>query len=81
MNPWTQLKSGQRVAVVDVEGDDAISMRIMEMGITPGAIATYLGTAPWGDPLQVEVRGYKVSLRLSEAARVKFEKQGEASME
>ena len=65
-----ELSIGSRGEVVQVEGVDEVSLRLMEMGLVPGTEFTLLGTAPLGDPLELEVRGYRLSLRKSEAARV-----------
>jgi Fe2+ transport system protein FeoA len=65
-----QLSIGNRGEVVHVEGVDEISVRLMEMGLVPGTEFILLGAAPLGDPLELEVRGYRLSLRKSEAARV-----------
>jgi ferrous iron transport protein A len=64
---------GSRVRVGMVGGDDAISLRLMEMGLTPGIELALIGTAPLGDPLEVELRGYRLSLRRNEAARIAVE--------
>lgn len=64
---------GSRVRVGIVGGDDAISLRLMEMGLTPGVELALIGTAPLGDPLEVELRGYRLSLRRNEAARIAVE--------
>jgi ferrous iron transport protein A len=45
----------------------------MEMGLTPGVPIKVLGTAPWGDPIEIELRSYRLSLRKSEAALVEVE--------
>lgn len=65
-----RLPPGQATAITDVAGDDAVSLRLLEMGLTPGVEVRMIGRAPLGDPLEVEVRGYRLSLRHSEAARV-----------
>ena len=49
-----------------------IAGRLLEMGLTPGTNLTVVGTAPLGDPLELEVRGYRLSIRRSEAARVEI---------
>jgi ferrous iron transport protein A len=64
------LGVGQQARVLRVEGADEISLRLLEMGLTPGVTVTCLGVAPLGDPLELEVRGYRLSLRKSEAQRV-----------
>jgi ferrous iron transport protein A len=65
-----RLPPGHATAITDVVGDDAVSLRLLEMGLTPGVEVRMIGRAPLGDPLEVEVRGYRLSLRHSEAARV-----------
>lgn len=65
-----QLSPGHATAVTDVGGDDAVALRLLEMGLTPGVPIRMIGRAPLGDPLEVEVRGFRLSLRRSEAARV-----------
>jgi len=64
------LRVGARASVVRIEGSDEVSLRLMEMGLTPGAEVALVGVAPLGDPLELELRGYRLSLRKSEAARV-----------
>ena len=69
------LAIGQQARVVRVEGADEISLRLLEMGLTPGVTVKCLGLAPLGDPLELEVRGYRLSVRKSEAARVHISSQ------
>jgi ferrous iron transport protein A len=61
---------GSLARVHDVHGDDAIALRLLEMGLTPGVAVRVVGRAPLGDPLELEVRGYRLSIRRAEAARV-----------
>lgn len=61
---------GDVVRVRDVTGDDAVTLRLLEMGLTPGVVCRVVGRAPLGDPLELEVRGYRLSIRRAEAARV-----------
>jgi len=70
MMALSETSRGERVRIVEVAGDDGLSIRLMEMGLTPGVEMVLLGTAPLGDPLEFEIRGYRLSLRRSEAARV-----------
>lgn len=67
-----QLPEGQTATIVDVDGDDAVAVRLLEMGLTDGESIKSLGAAPLGDPLEFEVRGYRISLRISEAKRVQI---------
>lgn len=61
---------GQTVTIVEVLGEDAISVRLMEMGMTDGETVRVVGRAPLGDPIEISIRGYKLSLRKLEAARI-----------
>jgi ferrous iron transport protein A len=64
------LKIGQTGRVAEIVGDDDVSIRLLEMGITPGVEVRLLGTAPLGDPLEFDLRGYRLSVRKSEASRI-----------
>jgi ferrous iron transport protein A len=61
---------GAAVRVDDVTGSDAVAIRLLEMGLTPGTVVRVVGQAPFGDPLELEIRGYRLSIRRAEAARV-----------
>lgn len=65
-----RLDRGAAARVADVDGSDALAIRLLEMGLTPGVLVRLVGRAPLGDPLELEVRGYRLSLRQAEAARV-----------
>lgn len=68
-----QLTIGQQARVIDLTGEDAITIRLMEMGLIEGTEVSFLGAAPLGDPLEFAVRGYRLSLRRSEAERIAVE--------
>ncbi|MCH8921826.1 MAG: ferrous iron transport protein A [Planctomycetes bacterium] len=72
-----QLDVGERARVVGVRGGDEISQRLLEMGLTPGVEISLLGRALLGDPIEIEVRGYRLSVRRSEAERVEVEVIGD----
>jgi ferrous iron transport protein A len=74
MSTLAELAVGQSARVATVEGIDEISIRLMEMGLVPGTDLRVLGVAPLGDPLEIEIRGYRLSVRKSEAARVTITK-------
>jgi len=61
---------GGTAMVSDVLGDDAVALRLLEMGLTPGVSVRLVGRAPLGDPLELELRGYRLSIRRTEAARI-----------
>lgn len=73
MTSLAELSVGSRGRVLRVTGDDEISLRLLEMGLTPGVDVHMLGKAPFGDPLEFEIRGYHLSVRKSEALRVEVE--------
>jgi len=64
------LKAGERARVAEVAGEDAVAIRLMEMGLIEGEEIEHLGTAPLGDPVEFLIRGYRLSLRRTEARRV-----------
>ncbi len=68
-----QLSTGQTGVIRDVSGDDSVGVRLLEMGLTEGEPITLLGAAPLGDPLEFSLRGYRLSLRRSEAERVEID--------
>ena len=70
MRSLATVNIGTTTQVVDVSGDDNTSLRLLEMGLTPGVEVTIVGTAPLGDPVELELRGYRLSIRRNEAARV-----------
>lgn len=68
-----ELAKGGCARIVRIVGEDDLSVRLLEMGLTPGTAVSFRGAAPLGDPLEFEVRGYRLSLRQVEAARVEVE--------
>jgi len=67
------LPVGARARVTTILGTDELTMRLLEMGLTPGVEVAVIGTAPLGDPLELELRGYRLSVRRSEASRVQID--------
>ncbi len=70
MRSLATVNIGTTTQVVDVSGDDNTSLRLLEMGLTPGVEVTIVGAAPLGDPVELELRGYRLSIRRNEAARI-----------
>lgn len=73
MKRLAQLETGQSGRVLQVVGTSEVSRRLLEMGITPGEEIRLLRAAPLGDPLEFELRGYRLSLRRSEAEQIEVE--------
>lgn len=63
MNTLDQLRVGDRATIVDISGQDGIAIRLLEMGLTEGEEIEVIGFAPLGDPIEFQVRGYRLSLR------------------
>ena len=73
MNTLKQTKVGQHVKVVKINGAGAVKRRIMDMGITKGISVYVRKVAPLGDPIEVTVRGYELSLRTADAEMIEVE--------
>lgn len=74
MNTLKNVKVGSKVSVTKVTGEGAIRRRIMDMGITKGASIYVRKVAPLGDPIEINVRGYELSLRKADAEMIEVEK-------
>jgi ferrous iron transport protein A len=68
-----QLRIGENGAVRRIDGADECMIRLMEMGLTPGTTVELRGVAPLGDPLHLRLRGYSLSIRRVEAARIEID--------
>jgi ferrous iron transport protein A len=76
MTTLRTAKPGQTLRVVSIGGRGAIKRRVMDMGITKGADIYVRKVAPLGDPVEVTVRGYELSLRRADADIVEVESVG-----
>ena len=70
MNTLKNVKVGKRVRVLKVRGEGAVKRRIMDMGITKGGEIYVRKVAPLGDPVEINVRGYDLSLRKADAEMI-----------
>ena len=73
MQTLRDVKCDSSAVVVKLHGEGATKRRIMDMGITPGVALKVIKTAPLGDPIEINVRGYELSLRKEEAARIEVQ--------
>ena len=73
MKTLKQAKVGETVKVVKLTGQGAVKSRIMDMGITKGVEIFISKVAPLGDPVEVTVRGYELSLRKDDASMIEVE--------
>ncbi|MCI8334112.1 MAG: ferrous iron transport protein A [Lachnospiraceae bacterium] len=65
-----EMKPGQSGKVISIGESGPLKRRIMDMGITPGVEVKVVKMAPLGDPVEIRIRGYELSLRREEAARI-----------
>ena len=73
MKTLRQAKIGETVRVVRLSGEGAVKRRIMDMGLTKGADVYIRKVAPLGDPIEVSVRGYELSIRKADAEMIEVE--------
>ena len=73
MNNLREVPVGGRAKVVKIHGEGAVKRRIMDMGITKGVEITVRKVAPLGDPIEITVRGYELSLRKADAESIEVE--------
>lgn len=65
-----KMLAGSSAIITGISGDSLIRRRLMEMGILPGSLLKLVRWAPLGDPAECQIRGYKLSIRRSEAAMI-----------
>ncbi len=73
MNTLKQSKIGDNVTVIKLHGEGAVKRRLMDMGITKGTQIHVRKVAPLGDPIEVTVRGYELSLRKADAEMIEVQ--------
>ena len=74
MKLLSELSIGERGKVTAVSGEGAIRRRLFDMGITPGAEVYLRKKAPLGDPIEIALRGYELTLRKADARLIEVEK-------
>ena len=73
MRTLKELPVGASATVVKLHGEGALRRRIMDMGITKGVVVKVCKLAPLGDPMEITVRGYELSIRKADAATIEIE--------
>ena len=73
MKTLKQAKPGETVKVTKLTGDSVVKRRIMDMGLTKGVEVQIRRVAPLGDPIEVTVRGYELSIRKADAEMIEVE--------
>ena len=74
-----ELGIGESAVIKTVGGEGALRQHFLDMGVIPGADVTVIKYAPLGDPVELQIQGYKLTLRLDDAAKIEIEKSGSAS--
>ena len=74
-----ELKVGESGRITEVGGEGALRQHFLDMGVIPGAETTVVKFAPMGDPMELEIHGYELTLRLAEAGQIGIEKMAERS--
>jgi Fe2+ transport system protein FeoA len=74
-----QLKAGSTATIKAVGGEGALRCRLLDMGLTPRTKVTLQKTAPMGDPIEIQMRGYELTLRRQDALRIEVEQGGGAA--
>ena len=67
-----EMKPGQQGTVASIRTTGSMKRRIMDMGVTPGILVKVVKVAPLGDPIEIHVRGYELSLRKDEAEQIEI---------
>lgn len=73
MKTLKEAKMGEKVTVIKLNGEGAVKRRLMDMGITKGVLIYLRKVAPLGDPIEITVRGYELSLRKADAEMIVIE--------
>lgn len=73
MKTLKEVKIGETVKVTKISGQGAVKRRIMDMGLTKGVEVYVRKVAPLGDPIEITVRGYELSLRKEDASMIEVE--------
>lgn len=70
-----ELKIGDSASITAVGGEGALRCRLLDMGLTPRTLVTLRKVAPMGDPIEIHVRGYELTLRVEDARQITVEKR------
>ena len=63
----SMLKPGQSARILEVGGEGALRQHFLDMGVIPGAVVTLIKLAPMGDPMELRIHGYELTLRVADA--------------
>ena len=69
----SEMRVGASACIKTVKGEGVLRKRLLDLGLTPGTIVMVRRTAPMGDPIQLHLRGYELTLRRSEAEKIEIQ--------
>jgi ferrous iron transport protein A len=72
-----ELKPGEKGRITAVGGEGELRLRLLDMGLIPRTEVTLMKVAPMGDPIEIRVRGYELTLRVSDAKNIEVAEAGE----
>lgn len=70
-----RLKTGRRATVISTGGEGELRLRLLDMGLIPGTEVVLRKTAPMGDPVQILIRGYELTIRKADAAKIEVREE------
>ncbi len=74
-----ELPVGKEAVITKVGGEGALRCRLLDMGLIPGTGVVIRKVAPMGDPMEIRLRGYELTIRMEDAAKIEVEAEGTAS--
>ena len=75
----SMLKPGQSARIQEVGGEGALRQHFLDMGVIPGAVVTLIKLAPMGDPMELRIHGYELTLRVADAGQIEVSPAEEAA--
>jgi Fe2+ transport system protein FeoA len=78
LTPLSSLRPGESAVIEKLDGSPEVMLHLVELGLVPGEKITLLRTAPWGDPLEIELMSYRLAIRRSEAQKIMVSREGPA---
>lgn len=72
-----KLSIGKKATIVAVGGEGALRCRLLDMGLIPKTVVCVRKVAPMGDPIELQVRGYELTIRIADAQKIEIQESGE----
>lgn len=72
-----KLPVGKHARIVSVGGEGALRCRLLDMGLIPKTMVSVRKVAPMGDPIEIQIRGYELTIRIADAQKIEIEESGE----